>query len=337
LQGIASVEPPSNPFGLSQWVLSRALCRFKILDMSQIPAIERSRALRLELMQLSPFRNSAHYIAWHNGRALVWIWDDDRLRQSVESHGMRFRQSRIIPETLLHPPQEEGLRLVRCIDGFEGQLWHCSVLERCRWWPHVPSAAEWLMFQRDSGVLPERQQAESPAAVSVPLGHQPWIGQNSIEASPINLKERLVLAGAAVVLLVPTLWYAVSLYKLEKHARNYRAELDNLQVQVIPIAKARGQALDLLARAREIESIKRYPQQLQMLSRFVVALPDDGTFFRFWDFHEGKLKVGLVSTHEIPVAEWVGNLQHAGLFQNVTSLPGNMPNTLVLQMDVPSK
>lgn len=337
LQGIDRVERPSSQFGLPQWVISRALYRFKKFDLSQVPPAERSRALQLELTQAAPFRNSAHYIGWQGGRALVWTWDEDRIGQAVRSGKLNANRLRILPETLLHSPVQEGLRLVRCIDGFEGQFWHQSLLEQSRWWAQLPSAEEWLMFQRDCSLAPEKQQTVPPAADSMALGRQPWLGLSSLEVSAIEFKERLALACAAMLLLVPSLWYGVGLYKLEKRAQEHQATLERLREQAEPISMARGQALDYLARIRELESIRPHPEQLVVLSRLAESLPNDGSFVRLWDFQGGKLKIVLASTGDIAAAPLIDALQKSGVFLNVTAQSGTASNVLALQMEVAAR
>ena len=337
LQGIDRVERPPSQFGLPQWVISRALYRFKKFDLSQVPPAERSRALQLELTQAAPFRNSAHYIGWQNGRALVWTWDEDRIGQAVRTGKLNANRLRILPETLLHSPVQEGLRLVRCIDGFEGQFWQQSMLEQSRWWPHMPSAEEWLMFQRDCSLAPEKQQAAPPAADSMALGRQPWLGVSSLEVSAIEPGERLALACAAMLLLVPSLWYGAGLYKLEKRAQEHEATLEMLREQAEPISMARGQALDYLARIRELEAIRPHPEQLVVLSRLAESLPNDGSFIRLWDFQGGKLKIVLASTGDIAAAPLIDALQKAGVFLNVTAQSGTASNVLALQMEVAAR
>jgi len=151
-QRLAATVPAPNRVGAAQWVLSRPLYRFRRFDLKHISKAQRTQALRLQIRQWSPYAGPGQYVVWGQDHALVWAWDADRLEADLAAQELKPKSTRVIPESLLHPPLLSGLRLVACLDGVEGQLWQEQRPVHSRWWPETPSATEWLNFQRDAGI-----------------------------------------------------------------------------------------------------------------------------------------------------------------------------------------
>ena len=70
----------------------------------------------------------------------------------------------IWPEGLLHAAGTDGLRLVRCIEGVEGQCWAAGHLRASRWWRDEPSDTDWQAFCR----AVQQPDVALPAAEELP-------------------------------------------------------------------------------------------------------------------------------------------------------------------------
>lgn len=334
LQSTEKTETPQNRFGTLQWVLSRPMYRFQTFDLAQVPAKNRAQALRLELSQWTPFAGSDYYVGWHGQQASVWCWDADKAKQAVIEQGLKPQRVRILPETVLQTPIENGLTLSRCHEGYEGQLWREAQLERSRWWSKLPTQDEWLMFQRDAGLPPNEQQSQPPAPRVSPLNDQPWVNESGSAGNQEMRLERLVIALCMLLLLTPTLWYGFSLYKLQRSTAHLHGQQAQLQREVEPIIKARSQALDYLSRINSLLAIAPYPEQLTLMAKIAEVLPQDKSYIKDWDFQKGQLKITLTSTSDISATALIGVLQQAGPFSDVTALPGRDPKNVMFQMDV---
>ncbi|RCI72187.1 hypothetical protein DT376_25110, partial [Pseudomonas aeruginosa] len=66
----------------AQWIVDRAWCVYRCLDLNHVPRSDRYQALALKLAALAPFRRAGHYVAWRGGHALVWFWDEE-VREAV--------------------------------------------------------------------------------------------------------------------------------------------------------------------------------------------------------------------------------------------------------------
>lgn len=334
LQGTEKTETPQIRFGTLQWVLTRPLYRFQTFDLAQVPPKNRAQALRLELAQWTPFADSDYYVGWHGQQALVWCWDADKVKQAIAAQGLKQQRLRILPETVLQTPLQDGLCVTRCHEGYEGQLWRESQLDRSRWWPQLPTQDEWLMFQRDAGITPNEQQTQPPAPRVSALNERPWVNEaGSADDKEMQL-ERLVIALGILLLLLPTFWYGFALYKVQRSAAQLHGQQAQLQREAMPITQARSQALDHLARINALRAIAPYPEQLALMAKIAQALPQDKSYIHDWDFQSGQLKVTITSASDISTTFLIGVLQQAGPFRDVKALPGRDPKSITFQMDV---
>ncbi len=334
LQSTEKTETPQNRFGALQWVLTRPMYRFQIFDLTQVPAKNRPQALRLELAQWTPFASSDYYVGWHGQQALVWGWDADKVQQAIAAQGLKPQRARILPESVLQTPMENGLCLSRCHEGFEGQLWREGQLERSRWWPQSPAPDEWLMFQRDAGIPPDEQQNQPPAPRVNPLNVQPWVNEAGSASDREMQLERLAIALGILLLLLPTFWYGFSFYKIQSSTSQLHDQQAQLQHEAEPIIQARNQALDYLVRIDALHALAPYPGQLALMAKIAEVLPKDNSYLKDWDFQQGKLKVTITSTSDISTTFLIGALQQTGSFGDVTALPGRDPTSVTFQMDV---
>jgi len=334
LQSTEKTETPQNRLGTLQWVLTRPMYRFQRFDLAQVPAKNRAQALRLELAQWTPFASSDYYVGWHGQHALVWGWDADKVQQAIVAQGLKPQRARILPESVLQTPVENGVCLSRCREGYEGQLWREAQLERSRWWPQSPTSDEWLMFQRDAGIPPNEQQSQPPAPRVSPLNAQPWVNEAGSAGDQEMQLERLIIALGILLLLAPTFWYGFSLTKLQRSTAQLHGQQAQLQREAEPIMQARSQALDYLARINALRAIAPYPEQLALMARIAEVLPQDKSYIKDWDFQSGQLKITITSTSDISTTFLIGVLQQAGPFRDVKALPGRDPKSVMFQMDV---
>lgn len=315
-------------------MLSRPLCRFLRFDLKHIPKAQRPQALRLQIRQWSPYASPGQYIVWGQDDALAWIWDADRLEADLAAQKLKPKTTRVIPESLLHPPLHSGLRLAACLDGVEGQLWQEQRLVHSRWWPKPPSATEWLNFQRDAGIAPSQDDG-ALAPQTLPWLKQPWaktadLGRSEGQA----LLHETWLVGAAILLLAGlTTWHGIQLIKTRQATGQLKTQLAEAGQNARPLLEARRQALDALARIGALQANNPYPPQLALLAEVAKQLPKDGAYLKEWDYQNGRLKMTAASSNKLSSSFLVKKLQDAGWFRDVQAAPANDPTTLTLTMN----
>lgn len=334
IHGTEKVSAPRNRFGASQWVLTRPMYRFQQFDIGQVPPKNRAQALRLELAQWTPFADSGYYIGWHGAHALVWAWDANKVQQAIATQGLKPKRIRILPESVLQTPIEDSLSLIRCREGYEGQLWRDAHLERSRWWPQLPETDEWLMFQRDAGIPANEQQGQPPKPRVGSMNARPWMREAGSAVDQAVQWERLVIALSVLVLSIPTFWVGFNLYKLQLATAQLNEQQAHLQRKVEPIMQARRQAQDYLVRINELRAIAPHPEQLTLMAKIAQVLPKDKSYIKDWDYQTGQLKITLTSASDISATFLIGLLQQAGPFRDVKALPGRDPKSVTFQMEV---
>lgn len=330
------VEPARSRLGKVEWILARPLYRFTKFDLKQIPRAKRRQALKLQLDQWSPYAASGVYVAWQGDQAFIWCWDADVVKRAIEAAKLNPGHVTIIPESLLYPAMDSGLRINPCLNGFEAQLWRNKQLEQSRWWPQRPTAAEWTLFQRDACLQPQDQTEAIPLPQPLVMQPKPWAKSSGLHG---HLEqgwqyERLAVALGVALLALPTLWYGLNLVKLHKAYDMRKAQLASIQHQAQPVIEARRQALDELARINALHNLGRDPDPLFLMAKVAVMLPGDKTFLKEWDYQSGKLKIAIVLPEPASSSSFVSAFQRDEMFSDVKALASADPKLVLLQMQV---
>jgi hypothetical protein len=331
------VELATGRIGASQWVLSRTLCRFNRFDLTRLPAAKRKAALALQLPQWSPYSDSAYAIAWQNGFASVWCWDSARIDAEIQKHGKTPKSQQKIPETLLRAPLSAGLRLIKCLDGVEGQYWQDAQLIASRWWPQRPDEQAWLSFQRDCGIASEQQETTS-VLQALPLQLRPWIkiATASGATDDLPLAEVALYGVLTLVLGVATVVLGMQYYQIERAIAQRNSDLVAIKGKAGPVFAARESALSALTRLKSIDAIEPYPQPLVLMAALAETLPkDSGAFVREWDMTGNRLKVAIKSPDaNIAGADYVQALEKTGRFGDIQIITDADPKTTGFSMTI---
>ncbi|WP_440958853.1 hypothetical protein ACFELO_01725 [Oceanicaulis sp. LC35] len=219
-------------------VISRALCHFE--TMPHLPgggqSLKRYEAARLSAKARTPIANPGFHFDWGDERIGIWSWPSDL------TEGLADFEGEILPETVLHPPLPSGARLVKAIDGFEGQVWRDSELVASRWWPREPGLSDWTGFLRATrmaeltGVVPE---PVTPILTARPANAQPYIAWID-RLKRINARD--ITALALVLLAVPALYLAGEWVQLSRTEASLSSELEALSLETAEISAARQDA-----------------------------------------------------------------------------------------------
>ena len=333
-QRLGAVDRPANRIGSAQWVLSRPLYHFRRFDLKHVPRAQRSQALRLQIRQWSPSANPGQYVVWDQHHALVWAWDADRLNAELSAQRLKSASTRVIPESLLHPPLVSGWRLVACLDGIEGQFWQDRYPIQSRWWPKAPTASEWLNFQRDTGASAGHNEPIPTPQVPTWL-KQPWAKSVDLRQSDNQtLAHEGLLIGCATLLLAGlTTWEAIELIKTRQSIAQLNAQVEEVDRNARPLLDARRQSMESLARVKTLEATNPFPPQLTLLAEVSKLLSDDSSYLNEWDYQNGRLKVIIASPNKVSSSSFVKRLQDVGWFANVQAASSNDASALALTMD----
>jgi len=264
------IAPPlSGRKGRREWVITRGLCYYHLFALGAIPATRRESVLQLKIQQWSPFRDYGSYCVWQDDHVQVWIWDK-RKQQELFTEA-EIKQATVIPETALHTRQTTNTALlIKCLDGFEGQIWQDGLLVGSRWWAQIPKTREWINFQRAHGFT---TTGKIPTISEEPLLERPW-QQKKNYAKHLNLFQEplLVAIGAAIFMLVLS-WQITQIWVWQQALGQVQSQVDELKEEITPILTARTQALENKTHFEHLLAINPYPSQLEILTLVTEKLP----------------------------------------------------------------
>ena len=255
-------------------VISRALCHFE--TMANPPggqSLRRYEAAKLSAKARTPIADPAFHFDWGPDRIGIWSWPRTLTADLTDFEG------EVLPETVLHPPLQDGARLIAAIDGFEGQVWRDTQLVASRWWPTRPGLSDWSGFLRATRSAPNGEGVPAPVEpvpLDSPAHAQPYIALLD-RVRAISLRDLSALA--IVCLAVPGLYLLGQWVQLSQAQASVSAELATLSQETAEISAARQsaqRAANELANYAETLN-RRHPAALlasisEELARFSIRL-----------------------------------------------------------------
>jgi hypothetical protein len=337
LESAAGVELPGLGHGRRRyWLVSRGLCRFFRVPLP--PHADRSRqleAIALEIRRLSPFAQTGSHLHLAAGFASVWLWDEQATQAAGSRAGVDVARLRVLPETALRPAVPDGVRLVECLDGVEGQFWSGGGLSASRWWARLPDEHAWILFQRGASVPPEQMAASVPPPRPLGWLDRPWTRTRAASALGLpRLDLRLVAVGLAAVTLASYGYQGAQYWRVREDAVALAREVAARSAEVDPILTARTQALDNLKAIRAQHDLAHYPSQLALIATVADLLPKDNSHLDDWVYDRGQLEISIADDQPIDVVRLVRAMGGSGDFREVAADRTSNNNTVRLHANV---
>lgn len=312
--------PAGGRFGRTEQVLARALLVYHRFDLARIEPARRPDALKLKLAAWRPFEASRYWVGWQRGIAQVWAWSDDQM--PVAAH-----DGAPVPESALHPPLENGLRLVELVDGFEGQHWRDDCLQNSRWWNALPNAQQWTAFVRAAGQPPEDQV---PSPVRLSWRQRPWARATGEGQVWLERHEMRLVLGAAILLALLFGWRLAGLWQSRQALEEQRERVESLQAQAGPELAAREQALADQARIDAVLDLWPEVNPVVLMQAVVEALPRDLQLER-WQQQGGELELAVRSQTAPDAEQVLRALEPLPWLDDVFAEPDRNPSVLLVR------
>jgi hypothetical protein len=303
LQRKVSVTPPANNTALATryWVLSRACYTVRIVSLADVPADKQANAIALAAAAWTPFANTVHYVMPQQKSVVICAWDANAVASAQENAGVAADDVVVVPETALREKVTgagEQLVMHEALDGVVATLHQENQVQAEQWWAATPSVETWLNFQRSIG-LDESQRAttlslQKPTWQKTPVGY--LVGQVQ---STTSSRERWILAIAAWLLLIPTLWFANEWRQLNQLKNAALAKLATTERELDATLGARGQAIAGLDRVTKISNLFAQPDNVVLFALVNDVLNQTtqaGTLqLSEWDLRGAQLKIALIA------------------------------------------
>jgi hypothetical protein len=320
---------------LPEWILGRQHYHVRRFDLSALPRSSRAQALDLQLRQWVPYAQPGYRALWANGIATVFCWDTPFVQAAMAEQGLNAARTRILPETMLRSPGTDDIRLVECLQGYEGQIWQEGQLLATRYWRQRPDNPSWFLFQRDLSDDHSRMLPQVPTATTLPLLDKPWKARHQTNALAWDVwrNEKWLYFAIMLVALPVITWHLSQLAGYIATNQALEQTLQDVQVQVAPFAQARGKALTAIVASQRLLDLDPYPSQLQLMAWMAENLLKKGDQLSEWDYQQGgKLRITLDTAIESKATALVEILNKAAWFQDIRATPGNKPNRVSLEM-----
>lgn len=322
------VIEPNTKSGKREWIVARSLCFYRLFDLTTIPAARRSEALKLKIRQWTPLTQYANYIVWQGALAQVWIWDEKI--QVEQQQEFKIKSAYAIPETLLHPKQEEGAQLIQCMEGIEAQYWQDDILKHSRWWPTEPSLKQWADFQRTCSLA---INTEIPQPMASALLNKPWgYHRTSINTIALQQESLWVLLGLAVF-VIALAWYGVTIFKWQQAITQIEQQIETLSSDATPILTAKTKAMQGKQAVDKLVKLNPYPHQLDLMGAVVKNLPSNNVRLIAWKYELSRLSF-TVEGDSLDPRKYVKAYEKMGLFDNVKTENTRKNNQLSIIMQV---
>lgn len=309
--------------GVRPLLLSRALYRTRVIDLSGMRARDRQAALSLQLAAWAPFDSPGYCVGLVGTRALAFAWDAARIQALLgppEGTSAQAEGPTLWPEDLLRPPLVEGLRLHACLDGFEAQAWQGGLPLESRWWPSLPDEAQWRAFLH--GRVASAYADAPPRDAGTPWRSRPWL--RAVPPEALNRQgsgwERLAWGGLAAVLAVAAGMRGHEHQQVHAERDAAVAQREQGRTDVAPLLAQRDQVLRDQARLDRLAVATTGVPVIEMLGSLSQGLPAKGVLLRDLKLEGPSIRLALGIAPEVPRSEVVQSLQASGRFAGVREL-----------------
>ena len=325
--------PSLHPY----WIVGRGLCMYRREDFSRVPRSKRRSALALKLPVWSPFERTGHYCVWSGGSAMVWFWDDDKVRTESDARRLgagagEAARARVLPETVFHSRKTDGLHLQACREGFELQYWRSGVLADAFWFPDRPDVQNLRWFLDRQGTDAQGLESSTPAPTGTELAPEPW----PISLAPsewFEANERILVASCLLAMILVAVWQEARFWKIHYLEQTVASELSRVQDALDPLLDARNELLRLRRTNRALSDLLREPSQARLMGLVDRALPGAQGQFREWRYQQRELTV-IVEDPDLDPITYVLSLEAEPLFDQVKVEPTRGENRFEITLRV---
>lgn len=338
LHRLGEVDEPSAKHGHRYWVLSRGLCRFfKVPLLVNVPPARQLEMLKLQVERESPFAETGCHFHFGEDAIAAWLWDARVVGDAADAIGVDPRRVPAIPETAMQPPGD-GVRLVECLNGVEGQSWHRGCLVASRWWPAMPDDRGWVLFQRGASVPPDRIAAGPPALTALPWLRRPWTDSPAVGWNGIaSIDLRLIAAGIGILFLAGYSYLGAEWLRVSWSISALEGQIAAHSADIAPITRARSAAIDDVTAVRRLNDLDPYPSQLKLMALVASILPKNETRLTQWSYDHGQLEFSVAADQPLDATFFVRTLERLDQFDGVSAERAGGDNSLRIRLAIKSR
>ncbi|PHR53890.1 MAG: hypothetical protein COA47_16425 [Robiginitomaculum sp.] len=316
---LISLQAPGI-WGQKVLIVPRQLCSFRRI---QLKGKSRSavQAVKLRALKEAASHEDRLHIAKDRDGKLAGVW----------SFGSDLaHRGRMLPESLAREPMTDGLRLLSCLEGVEGQVWKDNSLLASRWWPSVPRETQWQTFLRAAQVDLEEYTTGQPALQEVPFRSDlPLIAFDLDQLSEVFSPTNLAFGGGFIACCVG-LFLGAQYVRYALEASQTRGKIAQVSDTASQVLSQRRRALANMNRAHRFERLGDEARILLALDGLAEALSDQEPDLRLLQIRDDQLEVQLTDNPDLNGPAFVRQLESMRALSEVNVSSGTQ-NTIVVK------
>lgn len=330
-------RPPRLPWGRSLTVVvARSRCRLRWFKLAGLPQSERLSALRLQVEAWRPFDATAARLVLIGEEGLAIAWDDAALHRDLGFADVPADRHHAIPESLLQPALEDGVRLIQGAEGFEAQRWHQGALKASRWWAAPLSAKDWQEFCRSAGLHAGEAQS-LPSVQSLAITSKAWARHQGLDGDSDGLQRtelRIAFSGGVAIAVVAGA-LAQQWWSAEQEGRSIERQMAEIKTTAGEVLAARDQTMAALDDVQKLATWFAQPLPVDVIGQLHESLGRSGIQVKELELEGQKLRLGLQLSPQSTRAGIVRDLQAGGWFTDVTEVRAdNVRSMLTMDMRI---
>ena len=318
------------------FLVGRELCLFLALDAGKLPVKQRKAFAALAVRRAAPFPDPEFDAAWSpSGTAAIWYWS--RARVETLSTAEPGRRKRFVAEALYAgAPIAHGVDLLRYPSGVEARAWKQSSLVASRFWPDVPTSAQWREFLRGAS-LPAEDASVVPQPRETVWAATPWSRQSTdsgtLQLSGLDQYLPKAALGLSVLVLGLSgleLGFIARAQTDLWRARAAATRLDAPLKRILDARDASDRAGEEIARLLALHGRRPTTSLMAEVTRLMPGA--DWQVQRWNQPTPDTLEIGLVAPGSNP-EQLVSAWEESPMFENVTTELGG-ENALVVKATI---
>ncbi len=332
---------PAKKTNRIQWIVSRELCLYRLIDFRHIPEDSRSQALDFEFQNHSPFELTDYYVIWKEGIAQVWFWDKKLTATVLDEQSVEAFE--IVPESILMAPEtDDGLKFIKTLDdGVDLQLWNEGVLLASQWYKKIPINIKIEQFISGVVQLPNRQTVihSSEEMANIPLLTKPLTTEHWTAAKKtfVSLKgfniETLLVILVFSILSGFIYWQLIGIYRTHSQLNGIEQSIEQSLQQAGENVTSKTTTLVTQNKNERLLKIIDYPSQAQLLLLFGQVIADQGDTLKEWKYNLNKLEI-VIENNKSTALTYINRLQTMPMVGQVTSEPGRITGQIKLNINL---
>jgi hypothetical protein len=319
--------PDEIVFESATLIIPRKYLFYQCMDFEAVPRALHANLLLQRVRQLSPFNAPASWQVTEANTTQVWFWDAERVARM--HHEQDLPTLSVVPETMLYPPLDNGLRVQPCLEGWELQCWSAKFLRHSRWFATKPDMRDQADFVRVCGAAKDDVWVDGETT----LLSKPW-NEKAFWSKEHLLDEKVaprLVFGVFIAWLFLQIGLGLGVWVKESYLSASVTAKNN---RLVDLVRQRDGAMAQQEFNQAVSNLVQSPSQLQLLAEARSCLSAFNFMILDWQYQHGQLSL-LLQQENLDNRALIEACNKSPLFSDIRAEPGAAPNQTRLLFTLP--